>query len=667
MAFGIDTFTTRLDMLIADPTKNPPQTAQLLDYFRQWNGGTVTLPDAAIVGGDPAFAGRNFLGGSFIWGHAEHTNASTESNFATNQESTQYYNPLAPTALCPDQPQNLTLTVPLIAPIQAPQPARQQQPGERGFFYGQIDAQAIRNRILACIHSGELSLPVIPPSSAASPVNVWLAVDPSVKFSADYWAGWSDLINTMPDDSLGIHPFRACILCSYTQGTGGLLRPDTNVTAALTDTSYPGRDKRCLAFWADALVGTTSGALTPNPTLDWNSFDPKAKPVLWRLKNGFTLATEQNSPPAISGFNADAIDPNAVQAPTNFMLTTNKWQPHVPSIANLGFSQGGSVTAHIPCLQTTQMPGLGDAGYGANTDNGAINGHHFIPAGPIKVIGRYIRVKGATDVPTFAEAQALSSANFSIFTVWESSRGTRNPRLIGYYNPNPRDGLGDSGTLDGTDAFNYCAYTLMQPPQTPVYFAIDFDPFDPDQTDPATAADKAAIESWIVAYFRNIGTVRDNFAIQTGLYYLIGVYGNGRIMDTLYKNGVVSHFWAPLSRRSGSKPPRWPWYHVNRWQYTNEEGLYLGGNLCAMVSRTQKKDNQGNPILDQNGNPTFNYGGPDPDADWGDGGTWSLTDPITQQFNTFRGTAAAAAISEILHKLWNGLTEPAPLPPVTTP
>ena len=129
----------------------------------------------------------------------------------------------------------------------------------------------------------------------------------------------------------------------------------------------------------------------------------------------------------------------------------------------------------------------------------------------------------------------------------------------------------------------------MQPPQTPVYFAIDFDPFDPEPTDPASAADKAAIESWIVTYFRNIGRVRDNFATQTGLYYLIGVYGNGRIMDTLYKNGAVSHFWAPLSRRSGSKPPRWPWYHVNRWQYTNEEGLYLGGNLCAMVSRTQKR------------------------------------------------------------------------------
>ena len=287
------------------------------------------------MGGDPVFAGRNFLGGSFIWGHAEHTNASTEPNFATNQESIQYYNPLAPTALCPDQPQNLNLTAMLIAPVQAPQPARQQQTGQRGFFYGQIDAQAIRNRILACIHSGELSLPVIPPSSIASPVNVWLAVDPSANFSADYWAGWSDFVNTKPDDSLGIHPFRACILCSYTKGTDGLLHPDPNVTAVLNDTSYPGRDKRCLAFWADALVGTATGALTPNPTLDWNSFDPKAKPVLWRLKNGFTLATDQNAPPAISGFNADAINPNAnaVQTPTNFMLTTNKWQPNVPSIA----------------------------------------------------------------------------------------------------------------------------------------------------------------------------------------------------------------------------------------------------------------------------------------------------------------------------------------------
>ena len=87
----------------------------------------------------------------------------------------------------------------------------------------------------------------------------------------------------------------------------------------------------------------------------------------------------------------------------------------------------------------------------------------------------------------------------------------------------------------------------------------------------------------------------------------------------------------------------------------------------ARWSPEHKKDNNGNVILDQNGNPTFNYSGPDPDADWGDGGTWSLTDPIAQHFNAFRATAVAAAISEILQKLWNGLTEPALPPPATTP
>ena len=50
----------------------------------------------------------------------------------------------------PDQPQNLNLTVKLITPIQAPL-ARQQQTGQRGFIYGKIDAQAICNRLLACI------------------------------------------------------------------------------------------------------------------------------------------------------------------------------------------------------------------------------------------------------------------------------------------------------------------------------------------------------------------------------------------------------------------------------------------------------------------------------------------------------------------------------------
>ena len=67
MAFGIDTFRSRLD---------------LIDYrdFRIWNGARIVQD--VLVGGTPLFAGRKFLGGDFIWGHAEATNASSEPDGA---------------------------------------------------------------------------------------------------------------------------------------------------------------------------------------------------------------------------------------------------------------------------------------------------------------------------------------------------------------------------------------------------------------------------------------------------------------------------------------------------------------------------------------------------------------------------------------------------------
>lgn len=639
MAFGIDTFRTRLDLL----------KAQELEYFEEWNGGTANL-DGSMTGGDIEFAGRNFLGGSFLWAHAEDTNASSEPDGATY--------PLAATDPSPDQPQNLKLTVNVIAPIQAPQTPRQQQTGQRGVIYGQIDAQAICNRVIACLNSGELSL------ASTSLVNIWLAVDPAVAFTADYWAGWSNSINHQIYSQPGlvpgippsqIQPFRPCILCSYTQGADNLLHPDPHVTAALSDKSYPGYNTHCFAFWADAAVGADANtALTPNPDLNWKSFDPAAIPLLWRMKNGFTLSTDADAPAVQFAFDADAINTTATQNPKDYMLTANRWQPNATSILNVGFSNSDAITQdQVRCLQTTDLPDMDDLNFGRP-------GHFHVRGGRVTAIGRYIRAGGVSSMG-YSEAEMLSYGNFSIFTTWESSRTVngvvRNPRRIGYFNPDP-DGnpatQDDSGTLDGTDAFNYCGGTLKQTPQTPVLFAIDFDPYDPDAGDPASAADKAAIESWILTYFKNIQTARDNYASQTGRYYLIGVYGNGRIMQALYNQGIVSHFWAPGSQRSGSRPPRWPWYHVNRWQYNDEQGLYKGGNICSMASKTT--DAKG---LDH-------YSGPDPDADWGDGGVWSLTDPVAVSLNLLE-QQELNDLQSALQKNWGQLTDPAPLPPVTVP
>ncbi|WP_158931672.1 glycoside hydrolase domain-containing protein [Acidisphaera sp. S103] len=653
MAFGIDTFQTRLDLLLIHPAQPPP--IDYLGYFKQWNGGTLT--NGVVSGGDPAFAGRNFLGGDFIWGHAEHTNASQAPNFQaiTDPAFIAYYNPLVTTALSPNQPENLQLTVNLIAPIQAPQHAGQQQTGQRGFLFGRIDAQAICNRILACINSGELSFPFPP-----SPTKIWLAVDPdpSVNFTPDYWAGWSNFVNTQTFSLIsssaipGIpnlgQQFQACILCSYTAGAKGLLQPDTRVTAALNDTSRLGLNKTCHAFWADTSVGA-AGAVAPNPVLNWNSFDQPTMPMLWRLNNGIRLATDTAQPPSFPMF-VDAINPDPQKDPTKSMLTANKWQPNVASIVNLGFSHEDPVISKITCLQTTKMPSMGDNGYGYGnkSDIGVIKGHFFVPGSLVKVIGRYLRSAGTSKKsPTLSEVLTYSQKNFSVFTVWESTRLNTPSQIypsnqtIDYYDPQL-----DTGTLDGKEAFTYCGNILTQPPQTPVYFALDN--FDPTAVHP----------DWILTYFEKIKAARDDYANQTGFYYLIGVYSNGGIMEQLYSQGIVSHFWQPVSAQAtGSLPPRWPWYHVNRWQYTNEQGLFEGGgNVCSIVTK-----NPDPKIAGQ-----FLYAGPDPDADWGDGGTWNLTDPVASDLRYY-DQQQINAIHDELQKHWNGLMEPAPLPAVTSP
>src|SRR5262249_54311849 len=96
--FGVDTFRNHLDLIPWDP-------------FKQINGGTTV--NNQVIRGEPDFAGRNFLGGDFIWGHGEATGAIP---------------PPRPEALSP-----LNRLTSFIPPMQAPNAARQQTIGPFGF------------------------------------------------------------------------------------------------------------------------------------------------------------------------------------------------------------------------------------------------------------------------------------------------------------------------------------------------------------------------------------------------------------------------------------------------------------------------------------------------------------------------------------------------------
>src|SRR5262245_54624351 len=158
MLVGIDTFFNRLD---------------LIDFalFQIWNGGTPSMKIGApltVTGGEPVFAGRNFLGDRFMWAHAEATNAM-----------------LAPS---PEDLSKITVKVANIAPIQKADSVRQTTAGRRGFLYGRLDAQAICNRVASSIRSGEFTI------SRNVGACIWLQIPADSEVSPEYWAGWADTV-----------------------------------------------------------------------------------------------------------------------------------------------------------------------------------------------------------------------------------------------------------------------------------------------------------------------------------------------------------------------------------------------------------------------------------------------------------------------------------------
>lgn len=619
MAFGIDTLRNRLDLI--------PGNA--LDSFKELNGGIVA--EGGVVGGDPDFAGRNFLGGDFLWGHAEATNAlGVDSN---TDEDNGHANP--------EHPELLSLSTPFIAPMQAPhQPSRQQVSGVRGHVYGRIDAYAICNRLGASISALEFDLP------HSNLVYVWLIVDPTMPFSVDYWAGWSDQVNnfaffTMSGGGPGaLQPFRSCIFCSFSAGTNGKLQPEPHVIPALVGSwaNYKGSKTTCYALWAD---------VPGNVPLNWSAFDGVTEPLLWRFSQGFRDST---GVVVNDTFNMDAANPiPGGQKASDFMLVTKKWQPSVPTITNYGFivnqQNPGITQAQIQNIKANPLPQL--------TDLGA---HYTIPSAlpsvAVSVIGRYLKpdAVGPGGVPpkgSFVmnrdEAILLSKAKFQVFSIWENPNvhAKREPTSAPYFDP-----AFQTGTDDGQDAFKYCGEVLRQPPQTPIFFCVDFDAADPT----GTGLTQPQLRKRIKDYFTLVKQARDAYAQgNPDRYYLIGVYGNGRVNRWCYEQGFVSFFWQSTGPGStGNTLPgefNWapnvplrPWYHANRWQFNREASLIAKGWTYTPGQKT----------------------GADPDVDWGDGGTWNLSNSLVQDFEAvvqaLKGLAAGATFN-----MWGNLVLP-PLP-----
>jgi hypothetical protein len=251
-----------------------------------------------------------------------------------------------------------------------------------------------------------------------------------------------------------------------------------------------------------------------------------------------------------------------------------------------------------------------------------------VPAGPVSAIGRYIKRHFFESVSiTREEADRLSDAGLQIFTIWESQReggggDDGEPHWRGEpawpdtwpkLDPDKSFKLGSdyfdprrhTGSDDGQEAFAFAGTELRQPPHTPIFFAIDgdadWDKVPPRFFDPLPAGTTTG--TWIEHYFRLIYDERSAWEAQhPDRPYLIGVYGSGRVLRELYKLGIVDAFWQAMSTGWDESRPAdnlWPWPHANRWQYQGDE------TFCGIK-------------------------GVDPDADWGDGGTWTLADPLAR-------------------------------------
>jgi hypothetical protein len=304
------------------------------------------------------------------------------------------------------------------------------------------------------------------------------------------------------------------------------------------------------------------------------------------------------------------------------MLAAQAWQPSRNG-GDIGFSNRDPLTTNQinTCVANTNLPNMKDR-----------NGQQ-VTGGQVSFVGGYIKLD-AQGKPTNialnrAEALALAALRVPMFTIWEdvnpNSHGE--PKWFDPTNTKPQptaigiryfDPRWNAGTYDGQHAFQYAGTTLFQPPHSTIFFAIDGDAQWGNHISgqpPGTTEGQ-----WIKEYFEQIAAQRDAHTAQNpDRPYLIGVYAGGDVCKELYKLGIVDMFWQAGSPGwAGSQPAQhhWPWSHLNRWQYTGDQSYC--GNLTQV----------------------------DPDMDWGDGGSWSLTDPLNQSLERLE---TAALLQRLQH------------------
>jgi hypothetical protein len=139
-------------------------------------------------------------------------------------------------------------------------------------------------------------------------------------------------------------------------------------------------------------------------------------------------------------------------------------------------------------------------------------------------VGRYYRNAHSKWTPlTRNELDALHGANLKVAALWEWS--SNSPEYFSV----------SAGVDDGTSAYHQ-ALKAGQAPNTPIYFAVDYD------------AGEEIVGS-IADYFRGVHAGYKAIAQQGPSTFLVGVYGSGRTCEWLLKHQLVTHTWLAMSSK----------------------------------------------------------------------------------------------------------------------
>jgi hypothetical protein len=160
------------------------------------------------------------------------------------------------------------------------------------------------------------------------------------------------------------------------------------------------------------------------------------------------------------------------------------------------------------------------------------------PTKHVSYVGRYLRALHP------AEVTRLHTAGLQIFSIFQ------------HCNNHPHFFSGPTGTAHAKEAIKQ-AGAVSQPHGTPIYFAVDYDPYvsSPAQGGACAApAHPGKSVASVTAYFQAVNAE----VTKEGSPYAIGVYGTGQLLTDLQAAGLATFFWQSMSTAFTGNAHPWP-------------------------------------------------------------------------------------------------------------